>query len=283
MNVLDIQPLRALARSAGDLIGDEKIATRFRKLAFAKLLADGRNFRPATEEEMKTAPDWARAARARGQEICVFQRRRTIVGRLNGVARRLAATCDLASADEAARPRDAALITKARTFLDKIERASFDVVARKALYFADAFEAFSNDRDLQSVCEPQLVRATKQRLWSRITSIAELRAVGREFRNCLARTTRSGSYGGLMQMGAAQFWVLREASGEGLMVVMAPSPNATHFTEVRGPGNAGIDPVNVDLVRLGVAIGVYPSQPPPGVASILDLMRLRRRSVTACG
>ena len=57
-------------------------------------------------------------------------------------------------------PRAAAAINAAREFLEKFERASFEIAARKAYNFARVFESWSDDRDAQSVCADAFVRAS---------------------------------------------------------------------------------------------------------------------------
>ena len=263
-NVLDAEPMRAFARRVGGKIGDEKAAARFERLAFERLLADARNFRAARPEELAAAPDWARQAQARGEDLHVFALHRGASARLHTVARRLADTCRVAEVESAAqRPGERAIVIGARKFLDTLHRASFDVIARKALYFSRVHAAWNDDGDREPVCEEQEVAATRGRIWRRVRSVGELRAIGHEFRNCLARTSRTGSYGAMLVQGAAQFWVLRDARGAGLMVAMAPAPQARYFSEVRGPRNARIFGDHVDLMRLGLAIGMLPEEPPP--------------------
>lgn len=275
-NVLDAEPLRAFVKRAGAKIADEKVAARFERLALAQLMNDSRNFRLAAAPDFDGAPAWALEARARGEAISVFKLHRGAAQRLHNVARRLADTCRIAAADCAARPHDASTISAARAFLDKIERASFDVAARKTLYFARVFAIWSDDRDAEQVCGDQTVAANHGRVWVRVTSVAGLRAAGREFRNCLARTTRSSSYGGGLCRGLTQFWVLRDAKGAGLIIAMADAPNATAFYDVRGPRNTPIYAEHVDLVRLAIALGLRPNSPPPppsGAAAVVLLAR----------
>src|SRR5690606_614224 len=84
-----------------------------------------------------------------------------------------------------------------------------------------------------------------------------------EFNNCLARTTRDSAYGSQLKRGAAQFWVLRDMQGKGLIVAMAPAPLATHFLEVKGPNNTPVRADDADLLQLGTLIGVRPRAPEP--------------------
>ena len=89
----------------------------------------------------------------------------------------------------------------------------------------------------------------------------------------LARTTRDSAYGNQLARGTAQFWVLRDMAGDGLIVAMAPAPLATHFLEVKGPNNVAIRSDNSDLMQLGVLIGVRPRtpEPPPPPSGPLSL------------
>lgn len=261
-NVLDAEPMRAFARRAAGKIADKKIRERYEKMVFDRLMADSRNFRPALQAEIDEAPSWARAAQDRRDVLCVFKLHRSASTRLHNVARRIELTSMLAAMALEKHPRAAAAINAAREFLEKFERASFEIAARKAYNFARVFESWSDDRDAQSVCADAFVRASMGRMWRRVTSVAELREVGREFRNCLARTAREGSYGGMLTRGIGQFWVLRDPNGVGLMVALAPAPAATHFLEVRGPRNARVSASHVDLMLLAAALGM-PSDPPP--------------------
>jgi hypothetical protein len=262
-NVLDIDPVRALARRAGARIIDETIAKRYEKLAIDRVLKDPRNFRPIRESELATAPSWAREAHGRGEIVSVYKANRGVCARLHTVGRRLADACTVAFTEPSKQPDDYAAIEAARRFLARFARADFETAARKALDFSRLLASWENDLDAQGVCPAQTIVLLRGRAWHRITSVVELRKVGREFHNCLARTTRGGSYGGMLVSDRAQFWVLRDLEGKGLIVAMAPAPQATQFTEVKGPGNAYIRADNPDLVELGIAIGVKPPPPPP--------------------
>jgi hypothetical protein len=261
-NVLDDEPLRTVIKRVSALIPDDKAAARFERIAAARARQDERNFRPASDSELAAGPAWVAPALARGEQISVLAPTRTCKSRLRTVAQRLAATCCVAGADCAAHAEDAHLIAKARNFLNKLDRASFDVVARKTLVFARLHEAWLCEEDKRPLCAPREIASMFGRAWSRITSLSELRAVGREFRNCLAQTTRTGSYGGMLRRGEAQFWVLRDAKGAGLIVAMAPAEAPRCFIEVRGPLNARIDADNPDLARLGAVLGLRPRDPP---------------------
>lgn len=277
-NVLDAEPIRAFVRRAGAKIADEKIAAQFERIAFKRLLEDPLNFRPARPAELESAPDWARAAHARGEEISVFKLSRGAALRIHGVARRLAHTCKLAAYDCADRPRDATIIAAAREFLDKFERAKFEVAARKALFFARLYATWIDDGDNDPLCPAQIVLSGSGRVWRRVTTMAELRAVGREFCNCLARASSGSAYGGHLRRSQAQFWVLRDSEAAGLIVAMASAPHAVVFSEVRGPRNAHVSADNTDLRRLASAIGIYPPTPPPPPASALFLVASHRRA-----
>lgn len=277
-NVLDPQPMRGFARRAGLKIEDAAVRRRFERLAFEQLLADPRNFRTATAADLDTAPDWAHRAAARGDVLTVFRLSRSAAARLHFFARQLAATCELAAQHTGKHRQDAAMIIAARWFLTKIERTSFDIATAKARRFARALADLPDERDYEQVCKPAMVSCAFGRCWTRITSVAELRAVGREFRNCLRHVTRDASYALDLQIGAAQFWVLRDSAGKGLIAAMAPAPIATCFVDVRGPGNAPIRADHADLMRLAAAIGVNPEDPPPPPVAPA-LARPRRRSL----
>ncbi len=282
-NVLDIAPLRALARRAAGKISDDKIAARFERLAVSLLLKDERNFREATALELECAAEWAQRAAARGERIAIFQLHRSVSSRLHNVARRLAETCRLAATDDAARPRDAPTIAAAREFLDKLDRASFEVIAAKAYRFARTVALWDDERELEECCQRRAIDATQGRTWHRVTSVAELRLIGREFHNCLARTTRTSStYGGGLFSGRSQFWVLRGAEGAGLIVAMATAPLATKFGEVRGPNNATIYSDQPDLMLLARAIGIRPSSPPPPPPMTGAALALAARAFCQC-
>jgi hypothetical protein len=263
-NVLDIAPLHALARRAATKIRDQKVAARFEKLAIGALLKDENNFREANATELEYAEEWAQRAAARGEMVAVFKLQRSVSTKLHAVARRLAETCRMAAMDEAARPHDAAVITAAREFLAKMDRMNFAFVASRTQRYARLLAAWEDQREIEECCTRRVIDATLGRTWHRVTSVAELRLIGREFKNCLARTTRvSTAYGGGLYNGVSQFWVLRSAEGAGMIVAMATAPCATRFVEVRGPNNATIYSDHPDLVCLARALGMRPSSPPP--------------------
>lgn len=284
-NILDIEPLRRIAKRASANIGDAALAERFAQLALTKLLRDARCVRPATDAEIARAPAWAKAAIERGEEICVYRPNPALAARLNSVARRLADTRAVAAANLSERPDSAADILAAGRFLDKFDRTDFNTAARKALTFSRVREAWRLNDEARRICDAQSLVLLSGRIWHRVTSVVELRKVGQEFRNCLARTTSGGAYGHQLARGQAQFWVLRDLAGAGLMVAMAPAPLATHFQEVKGPGNARIRADDPDLMQLGIAIGVRPPPPapeppprPPGISAAV----LAARSPCRC-
>ncbi len=281
-NVLDAEPLHAFAKRASKKIQHPTVAARFERLAFERLLSDERNFRPAFPLEIDLAPDWAKRACERGEALSVFILHRSTSARLHTLARRLAATLSIALSSEAKRPRDAATITAAREFLAKLDSASYDVIASKAQHFARAFYAWDTERDTDDVCPAHAVEATKGRTWLRVTSVTQLRSIGREFRNCLARTQRTSTYGGGLALGMSQFWVLRDVDGAGLIVALAPAPLATHFIEVRGPLNTMIHPENADLLKLAAAIGMRPNSPPPKPPAITGAALALAAGLTSC-
>lgn len=180
-NVLDAEPMRAFARRAAGKIADKKIRERYEKMVFDRLMADSRNFRPAEEAEINDAPGWARVAQDRGDTLSVFKLHRSASTRLHNVARRLELTSMLAAMALEKHPRATAAIGAAREFLDKFERASFEIAARKAYNFARIFESWADDRDAQTVCADAFVRASFGRMWRRVTSVAELRRWGASF------------------------------------------------------------------------------------------------------
>ncbi|MGD9967279.1 MAG: hypothetical protein AB7T59_12205 [Hyphomonadaceae bacterium] len=270
-NVLSIAPVRALTKRASAKIGNDAVAARFERLAFAQLLRDPRNFRTAKPEELTNAPAWASEARARGEEISVFRVNRALAARLHTLARRLDDTCRIASTEFGVHPSDAGKIESARRFLAKFGRVDFDTAARRALDFSRLFRAWQDDADAAPVCEARTILLFNGRRWLRVTSVRELRAIGREFSNCLARTRSSGGYGGMLMKGHAQFWVLRDRCGNGLVIAMAPGRSPTHFLEVKGRHNAHVRLDDQDLRNLGKAIGIRPSpQPPPPPAAALE-------------
>jgi hypothetical protein len=263
-NVLDIAPLRALARRAATKIQDQKVAARFEKLAIGELLKNDDNFRAANAIELEYGEDWAHGAAARGESIVVFKLQRSVSTKLHAVARRLAETCRMAALDEASRPRDAVVIAAVREFLAKIDRMNFAFVAARTQRYARLLAAWEDQREIEECCQRRVIDATQGRTWHRVTSVAELRLIGREFHNCLARTTRvSATYGGGLYHGHSQFWVLRGAEGAGLIVAMATAPRATRFVEVRGPNNATIYSDDPYLTCLAHALGMRPGSPPP--------------------
>lgn len=286
-NVLDISPVHALAKRASARIGDPAIAKRYQDLAADRVLANPRSFRPASETELEKAPRWTRDAIKRGETISVFRSSTGMSARLNTVARALADTCRLAAMDHGAKPEHETTIKEARRFLAKFDRVNFDTAASKALSFQRALASWEGDLDAIEICPAQSIVLLGGRIWHRVTSVAELRGIGREFYNCLARSSRVGGYGAMLSRGRTQFWVLRDIGGKGLIVACAPAPLADQFIEVKGPRNAHVPPNHPDLVQLGIAIGVAPTPPkpprptapqafatlPPGMLTILEQLQ----------
>lgn len=282
-NVLDIAPLHALARRAAIKIKDKKVAARFERLAVGALLKDENNFRAANPIELEYAEEWAQRAAARGEPVAVFRLHRSVSSKLHAVARRLAETCRIAAMDEAARPGDVAVITAAREFLAKIDRMNFEYVATKTQRFARTLAAWEDQREIEECCQRRVINSTLGRTWHRVTSVAELRLIGREFHNCLARTTRvSAAYGGGLYNGVSQFWVLRSPEGAGMIVAMVTAPYATRFVEVRGPNNATIYTDNPDLVCLARALNMRPKSPPPPPPPSNAALALAARQFCQC-
>lgn len=262
-NVLDVEPLRAFARRAARKIADEKAALRFEKLAFTQLLEDPRNFRPALPVEIGRGPEWARVARDRGEEVSVFRLNDAAARRIRTFARKLVDTCKVATAEPMRFPSDVSSIIGARRFLSKIGRVSYEDALDKAKLFSRKLKAWEEDQDSEALCDEASVRATQGGVWSRIRSPVELRAVGREFVNCLARASTNSYYISMMRVGLAQFWVLRDADGKGLIVTMISAPIASEILEMKGPRNARVDLSGIDVVMLLTALGMHPSKPPP--------------------
>jgi hypothetical protein len=262
-NVLDAEPLRVFARRAGQKINHESVRARFEKLVFEQLLADARNFRPATEAEIAAGPAWAQCIAARGEAVSVFKLCRSASACLHQFARWLAASCELAQVSAEKHRHDAHIIVGARAIVAKFGRTNFSVAVTKSRLYCHALKTLPCEEDYARACEERVVAATGQRTWHRITSVAELRRLGRSFRNCLARAPHDSSYATGLRLGLSQFWVLRESDGKTLMAAMASAPLAVKFIDVRGPCNAPVRRSNPDLRRLAAAIGMRPDDPPP--------------------
>ncbi|MEQ1618279.1 MAG: hypothetical protein ABL883_08045 [Terricaulis sp.] len=270
-NVLDVAPVRMFAARAAALIPNPSVAERYEKLTFARMLADERNFRAATLWDMKRAPSWAQDAHARGELLSVFRLHPGAAGRVRTIARRIARACSLAALDPVQFETHLAAIAAAGVFLDKFARADFDTASRKALILSRLYAIVEDDL----VCETPAVEVpgTDGRLWRRVRSVSELRQTGREFHNCLARTPRHASYGAMITRNTAQFWVLRDAAGLGLVIALARLSDPARFTEVRGPRNAPVAHDNQDLALLASALGIAPPSPPsPRLDAELETM-----------
>lgn len=259
-NVLDVAPVRKFATRAAALIPNPPIAERYEKLAFARMLEDERNFHAAALWDVKRGPAWAQEAHARGEMLSVFRLHSGAASRVRTVARRIARACSLAALDPAKFTTHLAAIAAANAFLDKFARADFDTAARKALAFSRLYAAIEDEADCVSPA-PEIPGACG-RVWRRVRTVSELRLIGREFHNCLARTPRHASYGAMITNNTAQFWVLRDAAGTGLIVALARLSPTVRFTEVRGPRNAHIAYDNKDLALLAGALGIAPPSPP---------------------
>jgi hypothetical protein len=255
--------MRIFARRAARKISDEKAALRFERFALAQLLDDPRNFRPARALELDFAPEWARAARDRGEEVVVFRLSDAAARRLRTFARKLADTCKVAATDPAKHPTDLSSIVNARAFLSKINRVTYDVALDKAKAFSRKLAAWEEEQDSDPLCPEGSVVASGGKVWLRVRSPTELRAVGREFVNCLARASTNSYYISMLRTRLAQFWVLRDSAGKGLIVVMAATTQPIEMLEVRGPRNARVAKDDPDLFTLATALGMNPPRRPP--------------------
>jgi hypothetical protein len=272
-NVLDVQEIHRLAGRIAGKIPDAKVAARLEKLLYARLFNDERNFRAARPDELAAAPGYIQAAIARGDKIQVFQPHRGAAQRLHILARRLADVCKLAKCI-AADSQEVALIAATRAFLNKIDRANLDVIADKSREYARVYAQWSAMRE--HVCPPGQVPVGNGRVWRRVTSLVALQSVGREFGNCLARTTKTSAYGSGLVDGHSQYWVLRDANGAGLMVAMASTGEPVDFREVKAPGNAAVSRAHPDLAVLAAAI-LTPTHEPPTPAPPSPIALVRRR------
>lgn len=259
-NILDQTPIEALARKLAEKIPHTSVAARFARLAFEQLRDDPRNFRPITALEYKRSQPWVRREVEAGREVVAFVANRSAAARLRRTALALAETCAevsyVTSVTASASSRDIWLKAAATEFIAKIDRAAFDTIEGKARLFA--LERKNRLNELLSskkLFDDEEIFSCPGRTWRRITSLAELWAVGREFHNCLARTSRYiGVYGRRMKDADAQFWVLRDQTGRGLVVAMACMLEK-RICEVRTPRNGGVHPDDPDVVRLGEAKG----------------------------
>lgn len=268
-NVLSAEPVGELAHRLASIIPDANVARRFAKLARLQLFADVRNFRPATARELKRAPAWAREASGRGAVISKFVANRTATARLRRVARRLAAICSDITCHAGPTSTQPPTMPAQREFIAKIERASFDTIETKTLTFETERRARIEQAKIAAPLYPVIeIYSSPGRTWRRITSLEELWRVGNEFGNCLARSSRhNGGYARRLREGYAHFWVLRDAKGKGLIVLMA-NVAENRIVEVRGPRNAIIPLDDPDLKQLALARGLLrphdPFDPPPG-------------------
>ncbi len=270
-NVLDVAPVRKFAARAAALIPNAAVAERYEKLTFGRMLADERNFHAATYWDVKRGPTWAQEAHARDQALCVFRLHSGAANRVRTIARRIARTCSLAALDPAKFATHLTHIAAASAFLEKFARADFATVSRKVLVFSRLYAVIEDELACQN---PRAeIEATSGRIWRRLRTVSELRQVGREFHNCLARTPRHASYGAMITRNTAQFWVLRDAAGLGLMVALVRLSDPARFTEVRGPRNAHIAHDNQDLALLASALSIAPpTAPSPRLDAELETM-----------
>lgn len=291
-NVLDAAPIAALAQRIAAKIPHQGAATRFARLAFDEMLRDARNFRPVQPDQLPADAAWARRELEAGREVAVFVPHRLATARLRVIARALADT--LAEIDHFERAIGGGLRTRqhanhlaAAEFVAKIDRASFDVIVAKARLFARLRKNRLDDLKAEiRLFAGEEVCAAPGRVWRLIVSVAELWALGREFRNCLARRY-VGGFGARLRSGGAQFWVLRDQTGKGLAVAMA-DPLLRRITEVRGPYNRPVSSDDPDLVQLGQARGwcrpngrsgapAAPAEAPRVHEILLEILRARAR------
>jgi hypothetical protein len=222
------------------------------------LFNDVRNFRPAKPNELANGGDWIYRALIEGAEISVFAPSATLKRQLARVARNLADACAEAEEFSTRAPREPSHAAAVREFIAKIERVSFAIVAIKARRFAAARRVRIKDAEFSTkLCAPAIVFASSNRQWRRLISVGEMRSAGREFHNCLAQANVHGRiYGERMQQGRVEFWVLRKACGEGLMIAVADVVEKI-IGDVRGPCNAPIPSDDPDLMCLIRARGFF--------------------------
>ncbi len=290
-NVLDPAPIDALTRKMAAKIPHPGASARFAKLAFEEMVNEKRNFRAARPDEVPPSAAWARREIEAGREVAVFQLNRAVVARLRRTARALADTCAELNHSETIREglsaRQCAIHNAAAEFIAKIDRASFEIVAARARVFSrERKRRLDEERATLILFADAEIYAAPGRVWRRIVSVSALWAVGREFRNCLARRTING-YGTRLRNGSAEFWVLREHTGTGLMVAMA-CMFLGRITEVRGPCNRPVRSDDPDLAHLAEARAwsrpdgrTRAPVPPPDPAAIretlIELLRARSR------
>jgi hypothetical protein len=255
-NVLDPAPIAALTRKMAAKIPHAGAAARFAKLAFEEMVNEKRNFRAARPDELPPEAVWARREVEAGREVAVFQLNRAVVTRLRRTARALADTCAELDHFEPIRDglsaRQRTICHAAAEFIAKIDRASFEILAARARVFArERKRRLDEEKATLVLFVDAEICAAPGRVWRRIVSVSALWAVGREFRNCLARRTING-YGTRLRNGSAEFWVLRDQTGKGLMVAMACG-FLGRITEVRGPRNRPVSSDDPDLAHLAEA------------------------------
>lgn len=284
-NILDAAPIDAMARRMAAKIPLEGPAARIARLIFEYLSADLRNFRNATAVELLTAEPWARREIAAGRPVLVFASNRASAARVRRFAEAVRDTCaevDHLTALEPITPREEELKRAAADFIAKLDRASFETIELKARMFARGYTRRQEDkRAARRLCADEEVFSSPGRVWRRITSVADLWGVGKEFGNCLTRASRhGGGFSRRMTEGDAQFWVLRDQNGKGLMVVMIYMLER-RIAEARGPRNAPVFADDPDLAALARAKGFKAPENAPWLIplSLLspDLRRTLRR------
>lgn len=259
--VLDRAPLAECARRLAGKIDNPAVAARFARLAYEQLRADPRNVRPAEAADLVGAPDWARRKVRTGAPVYVFAACPSSLARLRRVARQLQHTCAEAYyLDTLPRarlnPREAAMCDLMRDFIAKIAKPDFATVDAKSRLFArDRKSRLDETRANEIVCAPEKIRVAGWLAWERIASVAQMWAVGEEFRNCMARgSANSAAYARQLRTGEGHFFVLRDAAGKGLMVALA-YPAQMRIEDVRAPANAIVDPEHPAVLALCFARG----------------------------
>lgn len=259
--VLDRAPIAESARRLAGKIDDPVVAARFAKLAFEELRADPRNLRPAEAADLAGAPDWARRKFNRGVPLFVFAACRSSLAPLRRVARQLESTCAeayyLAALPRAELgPRESAMLDVMRDFIAKIAKPDLATLDAKSRLFARERKARLDEaRANEAVCAREEMFAAPGLVWRRLASVAEMWAVGAEFRNCMARgSANSANFARQLRGGVGHFFVLRDHMGKGLMVALA-YPNQAKIEDVRGPANAMIDADDPSILMLAEARG----------------------------
>lgn len=216
-HLIDAQPVREASAKIAALIPDPAARRRFQSLLIGRLFEDEECARPLLLEELALCADRV-IAHASEAPLMAFDPPRAKILQARRHARILRDALlerdDLRALKPPLQPRIDMTLRIAEEWTLKMQRMSYDALLEKARYLlSERRVRLRAERDEQPLFPPQEIAASPGRTWQRIVSVADLRRVGRDLRNCLAGP--SGQRHGYVQRlreDITRFWALHDGT-----------------------------------------------------------------------